>query len=55
MKCHASPDAGWPTLSAFLKETKTRLTVAMYDFTAPHIMRTIEATSARMFHDLADP
>ena len=45
IKCHASPDAGWPTLSAFLQQTKTRLTVAMYDFTAPHIMRTIEATS----------
>ena len=47
IKCHASPDAGWPTLSAFLQQTKTRLTVAMYDFTAPHIMRTIEATSAQ--------
>jgi hypothetical protein len=47
IKCHASPDAGWPTLSAFLQQTKTRLTVAMYDFTAPHIMRTIEATSTQ--------
>ena len=47
IKCHASPDAGWPTLSGFLQQTKTRLTVAMYDFTAPHIMRTIEATSAQ--------
>lgn len=46
VKCHASPDAGWPTLSAFLMDTKTRLTVAMYDFTAPHIMRTIESTTA---------
>lgn len=46
VKCHASPDAGWPTLSAFLQGTKSSLTVAMYDFTAPHIMRTIEATAA---------
>src|SRR5216683_4117549 len=33
VKCHASPDAGWPTLSTFLGGTKSRLTVAMYDFT----------------------
>src|SRR5216683_1972910 len=45
VKCHASPDAGWPTLSTFLGGTKSRLTVAMYDFTAPHIMRAIEATA----------
>lgn len=44
IKCHASPDAGWPTLSAFLGDTRERLTVAMYDFTAPHIMRRIEST-----------
>lgn len=45
VKCHASPDAGWPTLSAFLDDTKKRLTVAMYDFTAPHILRAIELTA----------
>src|SRR5229473_1149763 len=45
IKCHASPDAGWPTLSTFLDGTKSRLTVAMYDFTAPHIMRAVEATA----------
>jgi hypothetical protein len=36
--CHVSPDAGWPVLSEFLQETKTGLTVGMYDFTAPHII-----------------
>src|SRR3954453_14874383 len=45
VKCHASPDAGWPTLSSFLAGTKSSLTIAMYDFTAPHIMRAIEATA----------
>ena len=34
----ASPDAGWPVLRDFLAEgVKKRLTVAMYDFTAPHV------------------
>jgi hypothetical protein len=37
--CHASPDAGWPTLGPFLKATKDQLTVAMYEFTAPHIVQ----------------
>lgn len=58
IKCHASPDAGWPTLSAFLQQTRTRLTVAMYDFTAPHIMRTIEATCEQndsLFSLILDP
>jgi hypothetical protein len=36
--CHVSPDAGWPTLSDFLKGTKSALTIGMYDFTAPHII-----------------
>jgi hypothetical protein len=40
--CHASPDAGWPTLHKFLQGTKQKLTVAMYDFTAPHILKAIE-------------
>jgi hypothetical protein len=35
--CHVSPDAGWPTLQAFLRATKRSLTVAMYDFGAKHI------------------
>lgn len=36
--CHFCPDAGWPTLRDFLSETKKRLTIGMYDFTAPHII-----------------
>jgi phosphatidylserine/phosphatidylglycerophosphate/cardiolipin synthase-like enzyme len=44
--CHASPDAGWTTLAPFLSGMKSRLTIAMYDFTAPHIMRTLESAAA---------
>ena len=36
--CHVSPDAGWPTLREFLGGTKAKLTIGMYDFTAPHII-----------------
>lgn len=36
--CHCSPDAGWKVLKPFLLGTKERLTCAMYDFTAPHIL-----------------
>jgi hypothetical protein len=35
--CCVSPDAGFRPLSDFLSGTANRLTVAMYDFTAPHI------------------
>ena len=41
--CHSSPDAGWPTLKKFLQGTKHTLTVAMYDFTAPHIFDAVKA------------
>lgn len=37
--CHASPDAGWPTLSKFLSGVKDQLTIAMYDFNADYIAR----------------
>jgi hypothetical protein len=40
--CHASPDAGWPTLQKFLAATRKTLTVAMYDFGAEHIVEAIE-------------
>jgi len=39
--CHASPDAGWPTLEKFVDGTKKTLTVAMYDFGAKHIFSAI--------------
>lgn len=37
----ASPEAGWEELETFLAGTKTRLTVAMYQFTAPHIFHAV--------------
>jgi PLD-like domain len=40
--CHASPDAGWPTLRDFLASTHTSLTVGMYDFTSAHILQAVE-------------
>ncbi len=39
LTCHTSPDAGWTTLGPFLAGVKKNLTVAMYDFTAPHILK----------------
>jgi hypothetical protein len=36
-----SPEAGWSELEAFLGETKKRLTVAMYQFTAPHVFTAV--------------
>ncbi len=39
--CHASPDAGWPKLHEFLRGIKSRLTFAMYDFTATHIFNSL--------------
>jgi hypothetical protein len=40
--CHASPDAGWPTLKAFLDDVSSQLTVGMYDFTSAHILQGVE-------------
>ena len=40
--CHASPDAGWPTLKPFLQATQGRLTVGMYDFTSAHVLDTVK-------------
>ena len=37
-----SPEAGWSELEAFLGGTKRALTVAMYQFTAPHIFEAVE-------------
>jgi hypothetical protein len=36
-----SPEAGWGELQNFLAGTKERLTVAMYQFTAPHIFQAV--------------
>ncbi len=40
--CHASPDAGWPTLKTSLQETQATLTVGMYDFTSAHILEVLQ-------------
>jgi len=40
--CHASPDAGWPTLKEFLAKTRKTLTVGLYDFTSEHILQAVE-------------
>ena len=37
-----SPEAGWSELEAFLGEHQIGLTVAMYQFTAPHIFEAVE-------------
>ena len=37
-----SPEAGWGELEAFLGNTTDTLTVAMYQFTAPHIFDAVE-------------
>ena len=42
--CFASPDAGWPNLEPFLKSVNKKLTVGMYEFTAPHIVSAVTAT-----------
>jgi hypothetical protein len=36
-----SPEAGWSELETFLEGTQERLTVAMYQFTAPHIFEAV--------------
>src|SRR2546423_11804804 len=36
--CHASPDAGWPTLSAFLAQTTERLAVGLSGFTSANVL-----------------
>ncbi len=56
--CHASPDAGWPTLRAFLAGTRRTLTVGMYDFTSKHIADAVAAdlkNKARMELVLDEP
>lgn len=41
--CHASPDAGWPTLKAYFASINNKFTVGMYDFTAAHILQQLTA------------
>ena len=44
--CHASPDAGWPTLKSFLQGTQQTLTIGIYYFTAGHILQEFEKSLA---------
>lgn len=44
--CHVSPDTGWATLRPFLQGAQERLTVAMYDFYASHIVDELAALGA---------
>lgn len=41
-----SPEAGWSELETFLAGTEKQLTVAMYQFTAPHIFEAVSAAVA---------
>ena len=41
--CHASPDAGWPTLKTFFEGIQKTFTVGLYDFTAAHILQELSA------------
>jgi hypothetical protein len=53
-----SPEAGWSELESFLRETKSTLTVAMYQFTAPHIFKALEdavAPAGRKFELVLHP
>jgi hypothetical protein len=40
--CHLSPDSGWPTLAGFLGEVRGSLTMAMYDFSSPHVVEELQ-------------
>jgi hypothetical protein len=45
---HVSPEAGWPVLKEFLENTRhTRLTIGMYNVTAPHVVEAIENIAKR--------
>ncbi len=51
---HVSPDAGWPTLKTFIAGARTRLTAAMYEFTAEHIREALsEVAQKRGFKTLS--
>jgi len=44
--CHASPDAGWPTLLDFFGRIEQKLTVGIYDFTSAHILNGLKGALA---------
>ncbi|MER8802307.1 phospholipase D-like domain-containing protein [Mesorhizobium sp. M0998] len=51
--CHVGPDAGWPTLITFLSDTRTSLTVTMYEMTADYIVDELAAIGQGTKADLA--
>jgi hypothetical protein len=53
--CHASPDAGWPTLRGFLGDVERTLTVGLYDFTSKHILdAALESLAEKSFELVLD-
>lgn len=50
---HTSPDAGWPKLRAFFERVDRSLTVAMYDFTAPHVLKALASSMAHASGNLS--
>ena len=51
--CHVSPDAGWPTLKGFLGNIDQKITIAMYDFSAPHILERLRSSLERSRAELS--
>lgn len=44
---HVSPEEGWKNLKQFITGTQQTLSIAMYDFGAPHILETIDALALK--------
>ena len=51
--CMVSPEHGWAQLQPFLKGVTQRFTVAMYDFTAPHIVETLASAMRQQGRQLS--
>lgn len=50
---HLSPDAGWPQLEEFLKQTSKRLVIGVFDFGAPHVVKELATLKRKTsFEDL---
>lgn len=44
--CSVSPDDGFPLLQSFIHDTQERITIGMYDFSAPHILDAFKTLSS---------
>lgn len=56
LTCNVSPEGGWKSLSPFLLDASDGFQVAMYDFSAPHIVETLKdvlrsGVSIKMVYD----